>query len=627
MVAPPAFFRSFVSNDSDSFGSSETDLFASSSYSTNGYNATTDRYNITKPTKGGTFRINDGGFYYVGLNLVFTGNGDYRSRIKFYKNTEAQYSANVGFDYDDYGTTGTQNSFYTVISASAGDYLRFTSERTNGTAANGIKAGSSVLIKKIEDDFISITRKTDEGTYDSNEPRSVFTSGSLNTDYVVISGSTGLGYDSGSGGTISINETGSYLAFINYIVSGSNTGDMFSVSSFEANLGAWFPLVTSNQPLNLSSQPSTITTLESSIIEPSLVGSLPLQARTALEIQDPIDGGVAFKALQGSSLIYYKTPELSQVGRIYSFERNTGINSNVFSGNTTYNLLSTSSINGAYSGSTLSDPIRSGEPSVAENPYNINFNLDAGAITFTTGGYYHLVYNGNVGNTSTVNPVDIRFAVSAYNTSSNSFNLSNSFFDQTIRVLPNTNYASKLLIDTIISASSGSSISIAARRTSGNTSYVYGYNSFWIYRIDNYISGLDSDNDGLLDSIENSIGSSISGSDSDGDGLSDAEEYFGYHPVTGLPTYTSSPILTDTDGGGVSDYDEILAGNLNPNNIADDYSFYDSGSSTTLVGNNYIINTYSKSNQHWRNVEQIPFGIQVPGPLSLRGRTDIAIKK
>jgi hypothetical protein len=41
----------------------------------------------------------------------------------------------------------------------------------------------------------------------------------------------------------------------------------------------------------------------------------------------------------------------------------------------------------------------------------------------------------------------------------------------------------------------------------------------------------------------------------------------------------------------------------------------------------YVINSFSKSNQYDRAVVQVPFGIQIPGPLSLRMRTDPAIKK
>jgi hypothetical protein len=46
-----------------------------------------------------------------------------------------------------------------------------------------------------------------------------------------------------------------------------------------------------------------------------------------------------------------------------------------------------------------------------------------------------------------------------------------------------------------------------------------------------------------------------------------------------------------------------------------------------LYDSEYVIQTYSKSNQHLRYTEQVPFGIQVPGPLSLRMRSNPTIKK
>lgn len=49
------------------------------------------------------------------------------------------------------------------------------------------------------------------------------------------------------------------------------------------------------------------------------------------------------------------------------------------------------------------------------------------------------------------------------------------------------------------------------------------------------------------------------------------------------------------------------------------------GTGLPLFNSQNIINTYSKSNQHQRYVEQIPFAIQVPGPLSLRERTQNVI--
>lgn len=52
---------------------------------------------------------------------------------------------------------------------------------------------------------------------------------------------------------------------------------------------------------------------------------------------------------------------------------------------------------------------------------------------------------------------------------------------------------------------------------------------------------------------------------------------------------------------------------------------YGESTGRPLYGSDKVINTYSKSNQHLRYVEQIPFGMQIPGPLSLRNRTQTTI--
>jgi hypothetical protein len=59
---------------------------------------------------------------------------------------------------------------------------------------------------------------------------------------------------------------------------------------------------------------------------------------------------------------------------------------------------------------------------------------------------------------------------------------------------------------------------------------------------------IDTDQDGLANSAETSLGSNPSVSDSDGDGLADGLE---------LAMYGSSPLLTDSDGDGLSDPTEI----------------------------------------------------------------------
>jgi hypothetical protein len=65
----------------------------------------------------------------------------------------------------------------------------------------------------------------------------------------------------------------------------------------------------------------------------------------------------------------------------------------------------------------------------------------------------------------------------------------------------------------------------------------------------------DPDYDGLMTSEETALGTDPLNSDTDGDGLSDFDE---------VRTYFTDPLLTDSDGDGMSDFAEITAGS-NPN--------------------------------------------------------------
>lgn len=66
---------------------------------------------------------------------------------------------------------------------------------------------------------------------------------------------------------------------------------------------------------------------------------------------------------------------------------------------------------------------------------------------------------------------------------------------------------------------------------------------------------IDSDQDGLSDDEEKSLGMDENSTDTDGDGLFDREE---------VKVYKTNPLLTDTDGDGFSDGDEVKNG-YNPN--------------------------------------------------------------
>ncbi len=66
---------------------------------------------------------------------------------------------------------------------------------------------------------------------------------------------------------------------------------------------------------------------------------------------------------------------------------------------------------------------------------------------------------------------------------------------------------------------------------------------------------LDSDSDALSDIEEQMLGTDLANPDTDGDGLSDYEE---------IKVYNSNPLLIDTDGDGYSDLEEVRNG-YNPN--------------------------------------------------------------
>ena len=68
-------------------------------------------------------------------------------------------------------------------------------------------------------------------------------------------------------------------------------------------------------------------------------------------------------------------------------------------------------------------------------------------------------------------------------------------------------------------------------------------------------ANLDTDLDGLTDSLEGTIGTNIASNDTDGDGLLDAEE---------VNIYLTNPAVADTDGDTFTDGQEVANG-YNPN--------------------------------------------------------------
>ena len=85
--------------------------------------------------------------------------------------------------------------------------------------------------------------------------------------------------------------------------------------------------------------------------------------------------------------------------------------------------------------------------------------------------------------------------------------------------------------------------------------------SFYFLSLDEHqaeIDRLDADQDGLVDTLEETEGTDPNNPDSDGDRLLDGEEYHAMYD------YKTNPLSVDTDSDTVSDYDEIFVFHSNP---------------------------------------------------------------
>lgn len=104
--------------------------------------------------------------------------------------------------------------------------------------------------------------------------------------------------------------------------------------------------------------------------------------------------------------------------------------------------------------------------------------------------------------------------------------------------------------------------------------------------VDNNDANLDTDGDGLTNIEEQTVGSSPLLGDTDTDGLSDREELIQGTKIRDSDTdrdlvfdgdevalYFTNPLLADTDNGGVDDGNEIFVDGTSPRNQEDDQSF------------------------------------------------------
>ncbi|MDZ4199618.1 MAG: outer membrane beta-barrel protein, partial [Kiritimatiellia bacterium] len=129
-------------------------------------------------------------------------------------------------------------------------------------------------------------------------------------------------------------------------------------------------------------------------------------------------------------------------------------------------------------------------------------------------------------------------------------------------------------------------------QTEWNAQYSLGVNWRWGATLPPQyeLSGgeLDSDGDGLSDEFERSIGTDPFNPDTDGDGLTDFEEvriyktdplnpdtdYDGLRDGAEVHVYGTDPLNPDTDGGGVTDGHEVIEDGTDPLDPSDDLQLF-----------------------------------------------------
>lgn len=519
-ISVPPFVRLTVLSASNNFSSTTTSLFASGSYSTNGFGTDILSSSFTFDQTQGAFTASVGGYYHVILNTVL-GNGggvsDSDRTIRFMKNESTQvYGATIAYDYGDY-TTGIERTFNSVVSMSAGDGLKVTSQ-VGTTTANNYLSGSTIIIKKIESDFASSGRLTNSTAITGDETG--YLVGTVNTSFSTAS--DGITITTGSDGYYTINNTGSYYFLYTNTIDDATSGAQFMTESFNADFGGGFSTI-AQRTLGLPSATSVDERTFTSFLN---IDGTSIPVPVSVQIKTDTNGLSGYTSRVGNTFTIIKTPGQAQVQTLFNIASSS--------------LLTTASnpVN------ILSEAFMSSSP---EFDVGITFSTSSGIITFLTGGNYHLTYVPKFSNNGAADAT-VLFTIRKNSTNCTDGTLLHSVTTTVGNATDPIDY----VLTTIVSGSANDTISICARDTGGSAKvFAETPTYFSIYKID---------------------------------------------------TFTEDPTAPDP-----YPYNETLG--------------------TSSFSNTYVINSFSKSNQYDRAVVQVPFGIQIPGPLSLRMRTDPAIKK
>jgi len=514
----PPYARITVLSQSNNFVGTDTNIFASSSYSTFSYDGISSSITFN-PTQG-AFTASQGGYYHAIINSYILGGADGTLRYRIFKNGSTQlYGGETRYDAQDH-PSGSEKTFQTVLSLSAGDGIEVRRDRTSGVGSNFIAAGTTFILRKISGSFASAGRLTTMGTAQAGA-FNPYMSGTLNTDYSTSSYGTDLTLSTTSK-SVAISSVGSYYYIANLGV--ELAGDQATnLNLYIPDLG--FSLLSQDFTAAAANDPVEITQHGMVYVaDPALLGiSLVPSASTA----------TSFKSSFGSTFSFIKLDN----NIVYSTKFTT--DSNTFSGTTNYNLLSTAS----YTTNGFSDDSR---PDISYE--GLSYDSGSGLVTLLNAGIYHFTYNGILDNTAgTTTPSTVKFTLRKNATTCTNGTV---IYQSNVSSDPETDPV-ECTITTLISASANDTLSLCVVQTDASppNTVKMKQNTYWsVYRLDTYIPDPD---------------------------------LFPFNEALGSSSYAS----------------------------------------------NYVINSYLKSNQYDRAVEQIPFSAQIPGPLSLRRRTDFTIKK
>jgi len=463
-ISVPPFISITSLSESNNFSTTETNLFISSSYSTNGFGYNSISSSIVYNTNLGHFTASEGGNYQIILNSIWgraetnavPGTSDYDRTIKFYKNDTAFYTATARYDYGDYAS-GSERTFHAVVSMSANDGIKITS--TSTSTKNSFLSGSNLIIKKIDSDF-AYTHKKTNSTALTGAVITYF-SGSETIDYTTASSVMTVTPNLNIG-SFTIQNTGSYFTFFTDILDDTTSGDNWMTESLNVGSFPDFSFPIAERTLWLD---TTTAVDQRTLINLSTVDGIEVPAPIQIQAATDTNGASGFISKAGTAITVMKIPR----NAIMPISFNAASSSYISTASNT-NLLASSFIQGSQE-----------DLSVVE----MSFNSGSGIITIPSGGFYHLSYNIKIYNSHASTDAGVQFQIRRACTNCTDGTVVYQGRTGVGAVSDPINYT----LTTIISASDNDTLTLCARdyvTAGGNKVYIDTPSWFYLYRIETY---------------------------------------------------------------------------------------------------------------------------------------------